>query len=99
MRKNTISCLCTIRKNKDDTNHKYKTQYRGNNGVGDQYHIDLTGMVPYQGCQTCSYVSTALCDLFAISDTSKTANTLIHRGKKATVRKKIVMKQESDQLK
>ena len=49
MRKNTISCLRTIRKNKDDlvnTNYKYKTQYRGNNGVGDQYQIALTGVVP-----------------------------------------------------
>ena len=45
MHKNTISCLRTIRKNKDDlanTNDKYEAQYRGNssdihNGVGDQY--------------------------------------------------------------
>ena len=47
MRKNTISCLRKIRKNKDDlvnTNYKYKIQYRGNNGVGDQYHIDLIGI-------------------------------------------------------
>ena len=52
MRKNTSSCLRTIRKNKDDlakTTYKYKTQYRGNSrdihyGVGDQYLID--GMVP-----------------------------------------------------
>ena len=57
MRKNTISCLCTIRKNKDDlanTIYKYDTQYRGNisdihNGVGDQYRIVLTGMVPLAG--------------------------------------------------
>ena len=41
-------------KNKDDlanTTYKYETQYRGNisdihNGVGDQNHIALTGMVP-----------------------------------------------------
>ena len=54
MRKNTISYLRTIRKNKDDltnTTYKYKTQYRGNssdihNGVGDQYHIAMTGMAP-----------------------------------------------------
>ena len=54
MRKNAISCLRTIRKNKDDltnTTYKYKTQYRVNssdihNGVGDQYHIAMTGMVP-----------------------------------------------------
>ena len=40
MRKNTISYLCTIRKNNDDlanTNYKYKTQYKGNNSVGDQW--------------------------------------------------------------
>ena len=44
MRKNTISCLRTIRENKDDlanTTYKYESQYRGNssdihNGVGDQ---------------------------------------------------------------
>ena len=24
---------------------QYKTQYKGNNGVGDQYHIALIGMV------------------------------------------------------
>ena len=45
MHKNTISCLHTIRKNKDDlanTTYKYETQYRG---VGDQYHITLTGNV------------------------------------------------------
>ena len=54
VRKNTISCLHTFRKSKDDlenTTYKYETQYRGNssdihNGVGDQYHIALTGMVP-----------------------------------------------------
>ena len=53
MRKNTISCLCTIRKTKDDlanTTYKYDTQYRGNSsdihtGVGDQYHRDQTGTV------------------------------------------------------
>ena len=64
--KNTISCLCTIRKNKDD-----ETQYRGNssdihNIVGDQYHIDLIGMVPYQRWPTHRLESIALCDLFAI---------------------------------
>ena len=56
MRKNTISCLGTIRKNKDDIGHvtyKYETQYRGNSsdihiGVGDQYLIALTGMVSKQ---------------------------------------------------
>ena len=45
IRKNTISYFCTIRKNKKDlenTNYKYNTQYRGNisdihTGVGDQY--------------------------------------------------------------
>ena len=54
MRKNTSSCLGTIRKNKDNlakTTHKYETQYKGNSsdihyGVGDQYLIALTGMVP-----------------------------------------------------
>ena len=49
MRKNTIFCLCSIRKNKDNlgnTNYSYKTQYRGNYSVGEQYHIALTDMVP-----------------------------------------------------
>ena len=54
MCKNTISWLRTIRKNKDylaKKTYKYETQYSGNisdilNGVGDQYHIALTGMVP-----------------------------------------------------
>ena len=54
MRKNTIFCFRTIITNKDDlanTSYKYKTQYVGNvidiyNGVGDQYCIVLTGMVP-----------------------------------------------------
>ena len=46
--------LHTIIKNKDDlanTTYKYETQYRGNisdinNGVGGQYRIVLTVMVP-----------------------------------------------------
>ena len=54
MRKNTTYYLRTIRKNKDDltnTTYKYKTQYMGissdiHNGVGDQYHIAMTGMAP-----------------------------------------------------
>ena len=54
VRKNTISCLRTFRKSKDDLankTYKYETQYRVNssdihNGVGDQYHIAMTGMVP-----------------------------------------------------
>ena len=49
MRKNTISCLRTIRKNNDDlanTTYNYETLYRGNmsdihNGMGDQYHIGM----------------------------------------------------------
>ena len=70
MRKNTISCLRKIRKNKDDlanTAYKYETQSRGNSSDihNDQNHISLTGMVPYQGCPTRRYKITALCDLFA----------------------------------
>ena len=45
-----------------------KTQYRGNNGLGYEYHIALIGMVHKQGCPTHTrrYESTALCDLFVI---------------------------------
>ena len=69
MRKNTISCFRTIRKNKDDL---AKTSTRRNkdilNGVGKQYHIalPLTGMVPKHGRPTRRHESTALCNLFVI---------------------------------
>ena len=43
-----------------------KTSQKSSDGVGDQYHIALKGMLPYQGCPTRRYESTALCDLFAI---------------------------------
>ena len=53
IRKNSISCFRTIRKNKDElakTTYKYEIQYRGNstdirNGVDVQYHTALTGTV------------------------------------------------------